>query len=96
MHGVKITVVSVGETPCGSGIKVGDSWQINCNGESLRMSDFQGACPELINTILPQCLIMAYEGKLAWEKDGKATSCCPDPASQVIVSYERIPLETWV
>ena len=93
MYGVKITVVSVGEKPCGSGVKVGDSWEIGCNGNNLNMSDFTGACPELVNTVLPQCLIMAYDGKLAWEKDGKATSCCPDPDSQVVVSYERIPID---
>lgn len=91
MYGVKITVESVGPVPCGSGLKVGDNWSINAKNGSLVMEDFSGCCPELLNTVLPHCLVMALDGRMSWEIDGKCTSCCPDPNSMVVVSMERIP-----
>jgi uncharacterized repeat protein (TIGR04076 family) len=91
MYGVKITVESIGAVPCGAGLKVGDSWSINARNGSLVMEDFKGCCPELLNTVLPHCLVMALDGKMSWEIDGKCTSCCPDPNSMVVVSMERIP-----
>ena len=91
MYGVKISVVSIGGSPCGSGLKVGDSWTINAKNGSLVMDDFKGCCPELLNSVLPGCLIMAFDGNMSWEKDGKATTCCPDPNSMVVVSTERVP-----
>ena len=90
MYGVKITVESVKGT-CVAGLKKGDSWIINMEEGALKMGDFTGCCPELLGPILPDCFVMAFEGKLPWEVNGKAKSCCPDPKNVVEVSIERIP-----
>lgn len=92
MYGVKITVESIrGAQPCGAGIKIGDTWTINAKNGNLVMEDFKGCCPELLSSILSHCMVMALDGKMDWEIEGKSTSCCPDPNSLVVVSMERIP-----
>lgn len=43
----------------------------------------RGICDSAYNAISKDAVVMAYGGKLPWEKDGKVLTHCPDPEGAV-------------
>jgi uncharacterized repeat protein (TIGR04076 family) len=86
LYNVKVTVTEVKN--CSSGLKVGDSFQINAeNGIKIKGCD--GWCPEAVQTVIPPCMIMMHGGTLPWEDEyARATSHCPDPGG-IVMAVQR-------
>ena len=89
--GVEITVESIFQ-PCGAGHQVGDRCRIRNVDGALKMEDFDGWCPELVQAVLPASFAMIHGGSMPWEdREGKVRSACPDGACRVIAAIRRIP-----
>jgi uncharacterized repeat protein (TIGR04076 family) len=84
---IKIKVVEIrGRGVCSAGLKVGDTFEINDNGQPVPVN----FCGWAFVTLWPFITPLRYGGTLPWEKDSnKALVSCPDPDSTVVFEISR-------
>ena len=87
MYKIKIRVVEIrGSGKCPAGLKVGDTFEIDTNGQPVPINFCGWAFVSLWPFITP----LRYGGTLPWEKDpDKAYVSCPDPENTVIFEISR-------
>ena len=86
---VKITVHSVQGT-CDAGLEIGDSFIIRNKG-CMVLEGAEGLCVELLNSIIPQCMVYTAGGSFPWENDqGEIFVSCPDSKNLLTVKLTRI------
>ncbi len=87
IYRIKIKVVDIrGKRVCSSGLKVGDMFEINENGQPVPVI----FCGWAFVTLWPFITSLRYGGTLPWEKDpDKAYVSCPDPDSTVVFEITR-------
>ncbi len=88
MYKIIIKVMEIrGSGKCSAGLKVGDKFEIDKNGQPVPAN----FCGWAFNTLWPFITSMRYGGILPWEKDpNKAYISCPDPDSTVIFEISRV------
>ena len=87
IYKIKIKVTEIrGRGKCAAGLKVGDEFEIDKNGQPIPPN----FCGWAFNTLWPFITSLRYGGVLPWEKDlNKAYVSCPDPESTVIFEISR-------
>ncbi len=87
LYKIKIKVVEIrGNGKCAAGLKVGDEFEIDKNGQPVPINFCAWAFVSLWPFITP----LRYGGTLPWEKDpDKAFVACPDPETTVIFQIIR-------
>ncbi len=87
IYKIKIRVKEIrGKGKCAAGLKVGDEFEINENGQPVPIS----FCAWAFNAMWPFITAIRYGGTLPWEKDpDKAYVACPDPETTVIFEIIR-------
>jgi len=86
IYKIKIKVVEVRGT-CAANLKVGDTFEIDKNGQPVPIN----FCGWAFVTLWPFITPLRYGGKLPWENDpNKAYVSCPDPYNTVVFEIERV------
>jgi len=87
IYKIKIRVVKV-TGHCSANLKVGDTFEIDSNGQPVPVN----FCGWAFVTLWPFITPLRYGGRLPWEKDpNKAYVACPDPENTVVFEIERVP-----
>lgn len=90
MYKIRIRVVSV-KGHCAANLKVGDTFEIDSNGQPVPVQ----FCGWAFVTLWPFITPLRYGGTLPWEKDpNKAYVSCPDPENTVVFEISRTPDDT--
>jgi uncharacterized repeat protein (TIGR04076 family) len=87
IYKIKIKLVDIrGTGVCSQGLRVGDTFELNENGQPMPAN----FCAWAFMLLWPFITTLMYGGTLPWEKDpDKAYVSCPDPESTVIFEITR-------
>jgi uncharacterized repeat protein (TIGR04076 family) len=87
IYKIKIRVVEIrGTGKCSAGLKVGDIFEIDNNGQPVPIN----FCGWAFVTLWPFITPLRYGGVLPWEKyPDKAYVSCPDPETTVVFEITR-------
>jgi uncharacterized repeat protein (TIGR04076 family) len=87
IYKIKIKVNEIrGTGKCPAGLKVGDTFEINENGQPVPIN----FCGWAFVVLWPFITPLRYGGSLPWEKDPKKTFVsCPDPDNTVVFEITK-------